>query len=59
MEDQALHIVSQIDEGDLGLGALDADRADKQPHVRFFLRKDMFDPRADFGFDPVGGTQSV
>ena len=57
MEDQALHIVGKIGERDLGLGSLDADRADEQGHVRLLLRKDMLDPRAYFGFDPVGSTQ--
>ena len=56
VEDQAFHIVSEVDEHDFGLGTLDTDGADEQAHVRFFLGKDMFDPRAYFGFDPVGGA---
>ena len=57
VEDEALHIVGKIGERDLGLGALDADRADEQGHVRLLLRKDMLDPRAYFGFDPISSTQ--
>jgi hypothetical protein len=59
MEDQAAHIIGEVDEHDLGLGALDPDGADEQPHVRFLLRKDMFDPRPDFGLGSVGRTQRL
>jgi hypothetical protein len=58
VEDQALHVSSQIDEGSLGLGTFDTNGPYEQCHVRFLLRKDMFDPRTDLGFDPVGGTQA-
>ena len=27
--------------------------------MRFLLRKDMFDPCADFGFDAIGGAQRL
>jgi len=44
VEDQALHIVCQIGEHDLGLGTLDHDGTDEQPDMRLLLRKDVFDP---------------
>lgn len=47
MEDQAVHVVRQIDERDFGLGALDADGADQHAHVGFLLGENMLDPRAD------------
>jgi hypothetical protein len=59
VEDQALHVVSQIDEGDLGLGTFDTNGPYEQCHMRFFLRKDMFDPRTDLRFDPIGGTEPL
>jgi hypothetical protein len=40
VEDQALHIVGQISEHDLGLGAFDPDGTDEQTHMRLLLRKD-------------------
>ena len=46
MEDQAMHVVSQIGEGDLGLGALDADGADEQAHLVFLPGENVFDARA-------------
>ena len=39
VEDQALHIVGQIDQHDLGLGTLDPDCADEQHHMRLLLRQ--------------------
>lgn len=36
MEDQAHHIVGQIREHDLGLGTLEGDCADEQPHMQAF-----------------------
>lgn len=47
VEDQAVHVVGQIGQRDLGLGAFDADRADEQPHPGLLLREHMFDPGAD------------
>ncbi len=47
MEDQAIHVAGQIGERDLGLGALDADGADEQPHLGLLLREHVFDPGAD------------
>ena len=47
MEDQAVHIVGQIGQRDLGVGALDADGADEQPHVGLLLGEHMFDPGTD------------
>lgn len=35
MEDQAVHIVRQIDERDFGLGAPDADGTHEQAHLAF------------------------
>ena len=46
MEEQAFHIIGEVDEHDLGLGALEADGADKQPHVALLLREDMLDEHA-------------
>lgn len=43
VEDQALHVISQIGKHDLGLRALDPDGADEQPHMRLLLRKEVFD----------------
>jgi hypothetical protein len=65
VEDQALHIIGEVDKRDLGLGALEADGADEarrndpgdhcsKPHVRFFLSEDMLDEHAHFRFDTVG-----
>jgi hypothetical protein len=54
VEDQAVHVVCEVGEGDLGLGALDADGADKQPHLVFLTGEDMFDAGADFRFGDVG-----
>ena len=59
MEDQALHIVGEVDEHDLGLGTLEADSANEQVHVCLLLRKDMLDPCTAFEFDPVCGAQCV
>ena len=59
MEDQALHIVGEVDEHDLGLGALEADGANEQAHVCLLLRKNMLDLCTDFGFDPVCRAQCV
>ena len=47
VEDQAVHVAGQIGERDLGLGALDADGADEQPHLGLLLREHVFDPGAD------------
>jgi hypothetical protein len=49
-----VHVVGQIGERDLGLGALDADGADKQPHLVFQPGKDVFDAGADLRFGGIG-----
>jgi hypothetical protein len=59
MEDQAFHIIGEVDEHDLGLGAFDVDGADEQSHVRLLLGEDMLHPRAYFGFGPVSGAQRL
>ena len=59
MEDQAAHIVGEVDEGDLGLSAVQADGADEERHVRLFLREDMFDPCAYSRLCPVGSAQRL
>jgi hypothetical protein len=41
VEGQALSIVGQIGQHDLGLGPLDPDGKDEQPHLRLLLRKDV------------------
>lgn len=46
-EDKAVHVVGEVGERDLGLSALDADRADEQSHLVFLPGKEMFDPGAD------------
>jgi hypothetical protein len=56
VEDQALHILGEVDACDLGLCAFDADGTDEQAHMRLILRKDMLDPCTYFGFDPIGGA---
>ena len=48
VEDQPAHVVGQIGQRDLRLGALDADGADEQPHPGLLLRKDMFNTGANF-----------
>ena len=40
MEDQAAHVVGQIDQYNFGLGALDADGADEQTHAGDLLVMD-------------------
>jgi len=47
VEDEPFHVVSQIDQRDLGLGAGDPNRSDKQPHAAFLLAKDMLNPGTD------------
>ncbi len=54
MEDQAVHVVGEIGQRDLGLGALDADGADEQPHLVLLPGEDMLDTGADFRFGGVG-----
>ena len=53
VEDQAVHVVGEVGEVDLGLGALDADGADEQPHLVFLPGKDMLDAGADLRFGGV------
>ncbi len=57
MEDQALHIIHQIGQHDLGLGTLDPDRTDEQPHMRLLLRKDMLHPCPYLRLGAVGCTK--
>ena len=54
MEDQTVHIVSEVGQRDLGLGALDADGSDEQAHFVLLMRKDVLDASAHLGFDCVG-----
>lgn len=54
VEDQAVHIVGEVGQCDLGFGALDADGADKQPHMMLFMGKDMLDQRAHLGLLAIG-----
>ena len=54
VEDQAVHIVGEVGERDLGLGTLDADSADEQPHLVFLPGEDMLDAGAHFRFGGVG-----
>jgi hypothetical protein len=54
VEDQALHIVSKIDQHDLGLGTLEADGGDEQSHMRLLLCKDMFHPCPYLRLSSVG-----
>ncbi len=49
VEDQAVHVLGQIDERDLGLGAVQADGADGQAHDCLLLGEHLFDPGADLG----------
>lgn len=53
MEDQAVHVVGEVGERDLGLGAFDADGANEQPHLVLLPGEDMFDAGADLGFGGV------
>ena len=53
VEDQALHVIGEINEHDLGFITLDADGADIKPHMRFLLHEDMFDECPDLRFDTV------
>ena len=59
VEDQALHIVGEVDEGDLGFGTFDADGSNEQPHVRFLLREDMLDEDAHLRFGAIGLARVV
>jgi len=54
VEDQAVHVVGEVGERDLGLGALDADGADEQPHLVLLPGEHMFDTGTDLGFRGVG-----
>lgn len=51
MEDQPVHVVGQVGERDLGLGAGDADGADEQAHFRLLMRAHVLDaaPNPAFG----------
>lgn len=52
-----MHVVGQVGERDLGLGALDADGADgadEQPHLGLLLSEDVLDAGPDCGFGGVG-----
>jgi hypothetical protein len=59
VENQTAHVVGEVDQYDLGLGALDADGAYEQTHVRLFLSKDVFDRVAYYGLGPVGGAHRL
>lgn len=53
VEDQAVHVVGQIGQRDLGLSALDADGADKQPHLVLLVGEDVLDTGANLRFGRV------
>ena len=57
VEDQALHIVFQMSEHDLGLGTLDPDGTDEQTHMRLLLRKDVLHSRPYLRLGSVGCTK--
>ena len=54
VEDQAVHVVGEVGEGDLGFGALDADSADEQHHLVLLPVEHMFDTGTDLRFGGVG-----
>lgn len=49
-----MHVVGEVGECDLGLGALDTDGADEQPHLVLLPGEDVLDAGADLRFDGVG-----
>ena len=51
-----MHVVGEVGECDLGLGALDADGADEQPHLLLLPSEDMFNAGTDLG---LGGIASA
>lgn len=57
VEDQALHIVGQISEHDLGLGTFDPDGTDEQTHMCLLLRKDVLHSRPYLRLGSVGCTK--
>ncbi len=59
VEDQALHVVGQIGQHDLGLRPPDADGADEQPHMCLLLRKDVFDSCPYLRLGAVGCTKRL
>ena len=58
MEDQAVHIVSEVGEGDLRLGADDADGADEQRHLVRLAGEHVFDAGTD-GRSGDGGMRGA
>ena len=54
MEEEALEVIDEVGETDLGLGANVADGPDEQPHAVLLMGKDMLDPGADDGLPGVG-----
>ena len=54
VKDQAVHIVGEIGEADLGFGAGQADGADHQAEAGLLPSKDMFDGSADARLIGVG-----
>ena len=59
VEDQAFHIVGQVDQRDLGFSASDADGSDKQSHLAFLLSEDRLDVGADFGLGGIAAPDVV
>ena len=47
VEDQAVHIVGEVGERDLSLGALNADGTNEHAHLGFLLREHMLDASAN------------
>ena len=47
MEEQAVHVVGEVGQRDLGFGTLDADGADEQAHDRLLMREHVLDAGAD------------
>jgi hypothetical protein len=52
--DPSFHVVGHNSEGNGGLGTLDAEGANEQPHGPFQDGKRMFDQGADVGFAGIG-----
>lgn len=51
-----MHVKDHVGERDFGLGALEADGADKQTHFRLLMREDVLDPRPNPGFGRIAAS---
>lgn len=56
---QKLNITSQIGQHGLGLGTVDPDCVDEQPHMCLVLRKDVFEPCPYIRLAAVGCTKRL